>query len=200
LSSSLAAVTVRDPLFSPRTTGRHRPGPRPPAPNREPRPPAPAARCPHDGFHAVAVLERRPRTRATDYRSGAAAGEPPRPPDTATTQCGSFGLSHSTSRQPAPQRLRPPRSTTSAKRTRHRPVPAQRRNRTPTAAGSQHQRVGKSGTIRRLRGPGRGPDAFTLLTVFTPRSGNCSAPSTTGSPELSAVGRRPPCAACATDR
>jgi hypothetical protein len=77
--------------------------------------PAPAAHCPHDGLHTVAVPERHPQARATDHRSGTATGEPPRPSDTATTQCGSFGLSHSTSRQPAPQRLRPPRSATAAK-------------------------------------------------------------------------------------
>ena len=47
--SSPPAATVSGPLFSPRTTGHHRRGPRLSAPARQPRPPAPPGARGHHG-------------------------------------------------------------------------------------------------------------------------------------------------------
>jgi hypothetical protein len=122
--TSPAAGTVRDLISSLRTAGHHYPGPRLPAQNRRPRPSAPAARCPHDGFHSAAVPERHRRPAPLTRRSGAATGEPPRPTDTATTQCGSCGPHHGTSPQPAPRARGHHRAPPQPDAPQRRPAPA----------------------------------------------------------------------------
>ena len=97
------------------------PRPARPAPVRRPRPLTPASRGEHDGVPGSRGSGASPDTATVGGRSGTATGEPPRPPDTATTQGGSFGPGHSTKRQPAAPRRRPPRWTSPARR---HPAPA----------------------------------------------------------------------------
>ena len=130
------AGTVRDPLFSPRTTGRHRRTPHLPAQGQRPCPPA---RRPHDGSHTAAVPEhhRRPAPPATAPEPRLASRPGPRIP---RPRCAAPSVpATAPAGHPHPGHLRPPRSTTSAKHTaparagattaakhpRRRPAPAQ---------------------------------------------------------------------------
>jgi len=132
---------------SPADAGPHRPG----GPGHSPRPRAVSMTV----FMQSRFRSATRRARATDYRSGTVTGEPPRPPDTATGQGGSFGPGHSTSQQPAAPCRRSPRSTTPA-----------RRHPAPTRAGT---------TTETSRLPPRDPGAGSATS-------RRDAPAASGSP------------------